>query len=133
MAVERLLHDDELRAEKSSQYSLFTMLPKKNRLPTTTFDEVIKSGKRADSFLFSLTFLPDQEKVAYSAVVSKKVASTATKRNALRRRIYEILHQFSLKNGLGIVFAKKNAGTVTFLEAKDDLEKLFIKCDRIIK
>jgi ribonuclease P protein component len=133
MAVERLLRDDELRAEKSSLFSLFTMLPKKNRLPTTTFDEVIKSGKRADSFLFSLTFLPNSEKTAYSAVVSKKVGSTAVKRNALRRRIYEILHQLSLKNGLGIVFAKKNAGAVPFVEAKDDLEKLLAKCDRITK
>lgn len=108
------------------------MLSKKNRLSTPLFQEVIKNGKRADSFLFSLTFLEGtNQKTALSVVVSKKVAARAVKRNELRRRVYAALVGLNLLPGLVIIFPKKGALSAKFNSLETDLRDLLYKCGRI--
>jgi ribonuclease P protein component len=68
------------------------MLKKANRIPRGQFDLVFKTGKRLHSPLLQLIYIPGE--MAFSVVVSKKVAKQAVMRNRLRRRLYGVVERF---------------------------------------
>ena len=93
------------------------MLAKKNRVQKEKFPAILKGGAFFHSPNFTLRSLPSPVKGEnrFSAVVSKKVASLAVKRNYLRRKVYGIL--------------EKNIGAVsrphtTLIFLKNDLSSL---------
>lgn len=66
------------------------MLAKKERLTASEVRQIIKSGRSARAGALSLKYEPAAEP-QYAVVVSKKVAASAHKRNALRRLVYRSL------------------------------------------
>lgn len=101
------------------------MLAKKFRLSGFLVSQVFKKGKRFDSPLFTLKFLPLKEVAVefknfskeslpidhslFSVTASLKVEKRAVRRNRIRRRIYEIvrLSLSKIKPGYAISFLTK--------------------------
>lgn len=84
------------------------MLRKADRL-TTAEVTALSRGKSVFGTLLSLRFLP-AEKTKFSVAVSKKVASRAVDRNAMRRKVYDVLKTASkgLKTGVfAMIMPKK--------------------------
>ena len=71
------------------------MLPKHQRLTTSTFERVFKRGRRVrvNEFLFIIAPAPVTR---MAAVVSKKVVKSAPKRNRIRRQIYAQMREHLL-------------------------------------
>ncbi len=114
-------------------------LPKKNRLSDKSgIEKVFKKGKRLDSELFSIKFLPALSPMGrahsgagnnssqFAIVVGLKISKKAVLRNKIRRMISEIirLNISKLKPGYKIVLMAKPA--VLNKEA-EDLEKFLMK------
>jgi len=91
------------------------MLKKSNRLTRKEVGEVIKNGKKAHGPLFSLVYVP-AETFKATVVVSKKVSSGAAERNKLRRKVYSLLDEESVKKKPFhvMVVVKKRIKEVTF-------------------
>jgi len=70
------------------------MISKKQRLNRNELGLVLKKGTKVNNLFFSIkkkeNRLPFKR---YSVVISKKIISDATKRNLLRRKIYEIIRK----------------------------------------
>jgi len=101
-------------------------MQKGSRIGKDAFARVSKEGKRLFGRSLTLVVSP-AERAAYAAVVSKKVAKTAVKRNLLRRRIFAILRAFTKESGTRgsfIVYAKKESAAQTFAELRDELSAL---------
>lgn len=127
--VRRLLKPAAARAVLVFQ-SKNKMLPKNKRVTKDIFQTVLKKGNIVSGsfFLFRYTSF---ERPAYSFVVSKKIAKTATKRNSLRRIGYNILRNYELKPIAGVFFYKKEALNVKNIEIKQDIE-LILKKTKLI-
>lgn len=84
------------------------MLSKRQRLTTAEVKEVLARGRSVGrGKALSLKFLDSPAPFKCSAVVSKKLARTAVKRNTLRRAIYRALQESSLpKSGHAILFVQ---------------------------
>ena len=102
------------------------MLPKKKRITKDIFQTVISKGNIVSGSFFLFKYIKEINP-HYVFVVSKKIAKTATKRNSLRRRGYNILRQYGLKNGAGIFFYKKEAIGVSVSDLKKDIEFILEK------
>lgn len=63
------------------------MLPKKERLNTKRFDEIIASGKNISAGAFYLKAL-NNDSARFAVVVPKKVSKNAIKRHFLKRRVF---------------------------------------------
>jgi len=96
------------------------MLPKKKRITKDIFQTILKKGNIVSGSFFLFKYIKESHP-RYVFVVSKKIAKTATKRNSLRRRGYNILKQYNLKNCAGIFFYKKEALNVSIDELKKDI------------
>lgn len=102
------------------------MLRKRERLSRAEFNRFFSSGKRSHSNFFQLVYSPHPNFHA-SVVVPKKIIRQATKRNKLRRRIYDILRVYSRHNqlaGVHIVLVKKNPIGISYEPLKDELVSL---------
>lgn len=105
------------------------MLNKKQRMTRQEFAEVFVSGKRRHSPFFQVVYDTKERKhPIFAVVVSKKVAKTAVGRNALKRRLYDILQHLratqQVSNG-GIIITKKQVKDATPLTLKLELKQLF--------
>lgn len=74
------------------------MLKRAHRLGKSNFDTVFKKGKRHHFPHLTIIHAPSEHLHA-SVVVGKKVAKSAVKRNAFRRRIYAQIHRQLVKDG----------------------------------
>lgn len=72
------------------------MIPKKNRNSQKSIDLIFKKGKFINSQNINLKFYLDKEypNIRVSFVVPKSVAKSAVKRNALRRRGYQVISKY---------------------------------------
>ncbi|MCX6754160.1 MAG: ribonuclease P protein component [Candidatus Nomurabacteria bacterium] len=102
------------------------MLPKKKRITKDIFQTILKKGNIVSGSFFLFRYIKESNP-RYVFVVSKKIAKTATQRNSLRRRGYNILRQFKLKNCAGIFFYKKEALHVSIGELKKDIDFILEK------
>jgi len=113
------------------------MLRRSRRLSTEQFNEVIKRGKALHSPFFQLRVLFDSdEQTRVAAVAPVKMAKTAVARNALRRKIYELVAPFTEETVDGfyvILFAKPTMlppgatkGPADQI-VSEDLKSLFVK------
>ncbi len=97
------------------------MVPKKQRVTRVLFDKVFKEGKIHTAKYVYVRALVDATLTLphYAVVVPKKVLKDASKRNTLKRKVYAILKEQKLPEGIFIFFLKKGADTVSF----DDVTK----------
>ncbi len=104
------------------------MLSKKRRIPRSAFP----SGRDGNVFHaphLSLRFVRDQHTPSqFSVVVSKKVAKTSVARHKLKRRAYDALSRIEkgskLPAGRYVLFAKKDAPTLSFKELEAEIKNL---------
>lgn len=84
------------------------MLPKKERLDTKRFDEIIASGRNINAGAFYLKAL-NNDSLRFSVVIPKKVAKNAIKRHVFKRRVFNIIRENKALFPAGdyIVFANK--------------------------
>lgn len=106
------------------------MLPKKKRITKDIFQTVLRKGNIVSGSFFLFRYIKETSP-QYAFVVSKKIVKTAIKRNSLRRRGYNILRQYNLKNCAGIFFYKKEALHVSLNELKKDIEFILEKINLI--
>lgn len=99
------------------------MLPKAKRLSRSDF---LKRPVRSVQFPFgSIKIIEGGMKAA--VVISKKIVSSAAKRNLLRRRMYAILRSHAGEHSL-IVYPNKKALIAPFSELKQELERALAHC-----
>ena len=79
------------------------MLPKKERLSRTEFNQFFSMGKHIHSPSFQIVYV-SRDSLHASVVVSKKIARHAVQRNKIRRRIYDILRNYRSEKSLRGVF-----------------------------
>lgn len=70
------------------------MISKKHRLTTQRFDAVFSRGVVFRSKHLLVRTLPDSPTPAFAAVVGKKIAKTAVRRNTLRRKIFQCISRY---------------------------------------
>lgn len=102
------------------------MLSKKKRVTKNTFKTIMEKGSIISGSFFVLHYLK-QPLPQYAFVAPKKIAKTASKRNSLRRKGYNILRFYELKSDKGIFFYKKEALTASLGEIKKDIDFLLKK------
>lgn len=131
--VEKTLsNDDEQKVERNSRYSLYLpMLPKKRRVNVVQVSTLMQQGTPHHSAHISLRIQKDTAHVSrFSAVVSKKVASSAVERNKLKRKLYKGIGEYisSLPTGWkGVFFAKKGFSDLTLISIKQEVKVLLEK------
>jgi len=94
------------------------MLPKKKRINTRLFNEIIKNGKVFYGSFFVFKYIK-QSYPHYSFVVPKSIAKNSYLRNKYRRIGFNLIKNIDLKDLGGIFFYKKQFKDVK----KEDLEK----------
>jgi ribonuclease P protein component len=106
-------------------------MPKKNRLSRADFATLDpRGGRRFTGAYFTLTVTPLSSDVSgprCAAVVSKKVSKRAVDRNAIKRRVREIIRMLITKDtpSLSLVFyAKKESLIASFEDVRRDIEVL---------
>lgn len=104
------------------------MLAKEQRLPRSSFKELLERGRTLSSAHFSFKYkkLALGEKSIFSAVISKKVLKTAVARHMLKRRLYVLLRRETVSRSpiAGVLFARSGAGDLSFKELTGELQKL---------
>lgn len=104
------------------------MLPKKNKLNRSIFNEVFKKGVFKNTPFFNVKIINYKETPnnigLFSIIISKKVVKKATKRNLIKRRFYNIIFQNkdliqNTKNKVYLFFLKEDISFVNF----DNLSK----------
>lgn len=106
------------------------MLPRKKRLNRAVFSNVSR-GKVLHFPLFSMrAFSSSTEEARFSVVVSKKVAAKATKRNELRRFVYELVRKHSSGGRSVIFFLKKDASTAPKASLKGEIMSALHQSER---
>ena len=106
------------------------MLPRSQRLSGEQLDSVMEKGRVAHSSLFLVRFLIGQTNTRIAVIASKKIAKTATVRNAIRRSTYRAIGSTLSKIIQGThvaLFAKKVVSQIPRAEIETDLENLFVK------
>jgi ribonuclease P protein component len=79
------------------------MLKKKERLTREDFNRFFSMGRRTHSPALQVIF-SSHTQLHVSVVVSKKIAKRAVKRNRIRRRIYDIVRNYSREREMQGVF-----------------------------
>ncbi|MBD3270714.1 ribonuclease P protein component [Candidatus Peregrinibacteria bacterium] len=100
------------------------MLKSNQRLSKQRIATILKRGRIKHSQYFNIKFLKNQQNhPRYSVIISKKVEKLATKRNRLRRQIYEIVNTEKIAP-LNLDFAiicKKQCTEINFQELQTKL------------
>jgi ribonuclease P protein component len=106
------------------------MLPRRERLSTEEFMEVMKNGRVFHSPLFLMRAIQNASSTKFAAVASKKVAKTAVLRNKIQRHIYISL-QSLIKNVIpgtrAILFPKEAALSKDKSVMTEEIQRLFVK------
>jgi len=102
------------------------MFPKDKRLKKEKdFKKIYRYGRRAHGDFFILHFLKSgDEKSRFAVVISNKVVKKATKRNALKRKVREILKSELPKSHFDFVFILKKDPGLEFSELKKKIAGL---------
>ncbi len=105
------------------------MLKKKNRITSSvTFKEILTKGNTKENECFKIIFKKnDLDYPRYGIVVSTKNSKSAVQRNALKRRIRNILKDSLLVFSKGfdaVIVTKKNCLNTDFQKLKESLNKL---------
>jgi len=108
------------------------MLKKKNRIiSSVTFKEIFREGKVKENECFKIIFKKNNlDHPRYGIVVSTKVSKLAAERNALKRKIRNILKDFLLVFSKGfdiVIIVKKNCLKLSFSKLKESLKELLLK------
>lgn len=115
------------------------MLPKRQRIKTVAFGELLNRSAFAASLLFSIRWVKAEAEVTkstFAIVVSKKVLKTAADRNKIKRRCYHVLRDLSpkIKNPYKIVFfVKKGVEKLSFAELTEQIRMILSKNNLIKK
>ncbi|MFZ1522827.1 MAG: ribonuclease P protein component [Candidatus Saccharimonadales bacterium] len=92
---------------------------------------IIKKGQSVYAQNSKLKYLinANQENLKFTVVVSRKVSKKAVVRNRIRRRVYETIRRYHLKNrGMFALFVySENFAYIKHEELKDILNELFTK------
>lgn len=102
------------------------MLPKNNRLKKEEVAEILKKGRVLSSPFFRVKYIASRKEIKASGVVSKKISKSAVKRNALRRKIYNVVSSkiTELKGVSMVIFLQKTPEKDSFLELTDLLNRI---------
>lgn len=107
------------------------MLPKKRRVTTEQFKNILTKSTVHHSAHLSLRITKDMAQLSrFSVVVSKKVARSAVERNSLKRKVYTTLEGLMVHVPVGwkgIFFVKKGFGELSFLSQKQEVRFLLEK------
>jgi ribonuclease P protein component len=106
------------------------MLPRRERLSTEEFMEVMKNGRVVHSPLFLMRVQKNAATTKFAAVASKKIAKTAVLRNKLQRLTYEAvgIHIKNVTPGTrGILFPKEATFAKDLKTITTDVRELFVK------
>jgi ribonuclease P protein component len=88
------------------------MFKKANRITTREFSHYFKTGKR-HNFKYLSVIYNQSEIIKIAVVTGKKVAKSAVKRNALKRRVLAILRKTDLLPGAYIILLKPNFSSLS--------------------
>jgi ribonuclease P protein component len=105
------------------------MFPQKKRLTKQNdINRVYKKGKRYSTPSLQLFILPTTKKYSRACVVvSNAVEKKATKRNALKRKLREILKKHLPASGFDVILkTKPKAKERTFQQLNDDIHHIFL-------
>jgi ribonuclease P protein component len=106
------------------------MLPRRERLSTEEFIEVMKNGRVVHSPLFLMRVQKNAGTTKFAAVASKKVGKTAVMRNKIQRVTYEAVGTHIKKIVPGtraILFPKEQALTKELTALTAEVKDLFVK------
>ena len=108
------------------------MLKKKNRIiSSVAFKEIFTKGEVKENRYFKIIFLKNNlDYPRYGIVVSTQVSKLAVERNALKRKIRNILRDSLLVFSKGfdvVVVVKRNCLKIGFLKLKESLQELLPK------
>lgn len=108
------------------------MLPRKQRVRTAAFTDLVTKSALTSSPFFSLRSVSlKEDKISECAVVvSKKVAAAATDRNKIRRRCYHALRDLSpkiKKSYRMVLFVKKGAEKLPFTQLSEEIRLILSK------
>lgn len=107
------------------------MLPKKRRVDTARFKDIMQRSATFHSVYLSLRIQKDTAQVSrFSVVASKKVTRSAVERNFLKRKLSTPLAHFlpHIPVGFqGIFFIKKGFSELKPQEIKDEIKHLLEK------
>lgn len=103
------------------------MIPSKYRLKRGEKQKSASNRRffRSNMISISLTPLGDRSDVPkITIIVSKKIIKTATSRNLIKRRVYNIIseHVFNMKPGIYMVYIKKEAKSASYIKLKENIE-----------
>jgi len=101
------------------------MIRRSHRLLRSAFPKN-KEGLRLFSSSFTLVTGPSL-KGGCAVVVSKAVSKKAVARNRIRRRVQSVLRSFFRANKYVVVYVKKEATDLTFLQLKEELSGALTK------
>ena len=106
------------------------MLPKKERLTTTLFDQIMVKGVLVHGQYFTIKYIKSSEPFSRFAVaVAKKNLKKAVERNRLRRRVYHSISADAVKVPImAIVLPKKGTETLTTQVIQQEIKKMLEKC-----
>ncbi len=101
------------------------MISKKHRLTTPRFDAVFANGVVFRSKHFLVRALAGSPTPAFAVVVGKKIAKTAVRRNALRRKVFRCLskHLQEKKEPHGEYIFFLRTGNVSVEELCDEIHR----------
>lgn len=103
------------------------MLARNERLKRSDFSRFFESGRRYHTPYFTVVHTP-YPTFHGSVVISKKVAARAVTRNALRRRLYDMLRTLAHSgaiSGIVIVLVKKEGRAASAPELREALVRVF--------
>ena len=108
------------------------MLKKKNRIiSSVTFKEIFTKGNVKENECFKIIFKKnDLDYPRYGIIVSAKNSKSAVQRNALKRRIRNILRNSLLVFSRGfdvVIITKRDSLDMNFLKLKESLDELLSK------
>jgi len=132
--VEKEYSNDVAKKEEGIlAFKLSLMLKKENRLSRKNFPSQLSRGVSFHSKNITLRFIKENKSPSvFSVVISKKVDKRSTKRNVLRRAIYEIIRK-NMKNtqtlGSYVFFLKKTALSQNKEGLKEEVLELLKKAE----
>mgnify|MGYP000258102300 CR=1 FL=1 len=106
------------------------MLPKKNRLTKSSFNQVIDEGIPFHSPTATLRLTKSDNQSQFSISIPKKVSKSAVVRNKMRRKVYTIIKDFYPdldRNVMGLIIMKPNSDKLEHEDLRKEIYNLFVK------
>jgi len=94
------------------------MPPKKNRVSSTLFKELLQNAKHFSTYSLSFLYKKGGGEYKFSVVVPKKVQKKAAKRNRIKRIVREIIKKELTEQNIN------NLHFVVFVKQKVNFDKL---------